>query len=167
MKVYAALFCTVVAGLLLAANVRPASASLASNLVQGSNEIKDNSVSLVVNSSGGPTSGPIVAGDIIEGIININNNITSGLPVNGALDVVFAFQIEAVGVSGGSGVAGNQIPLVLGNAPAGTLATLLTGANYSVLAGSHSADSYAVVSFAGLGRYHFDYGKFNCGKRVC
>ena len=142
------LFWMVVVGLLLAANVRSAvSGTLGSNLVGGINELKDNSVALVTLSDGTtPATGPLVAGDVVEGIVNIYDNITSGLPVNGALDVAFAFQIEAVGVSGGSGVAGNQIPLVVGNAPAGTLAKLLTGSNYTVLATSQSADSYAFVS---------------------
>ena len=142
------LFWMVVVGLLLAANVRSAvSGTLGSNLVGGINELKDNSVALVTLSDGTtPATGPLEVGDVIEGIINIYNNTTSGQPVNGALDIAFAFQVTGLGVSGGSGVAGNEIPLTLGNAPAGTLAKLLTGPNYTVLATTQSADSYAVVS---------------------
>ena len=47
-----ALFCLVLGALLLTAAVRPAAASLVSNLVNGSNEFKDNSVAYVTDSSG-------------------------------------------------------------------------------------------------------------------
>jgi hypothetical protein len=144
-----ALVCLLVGGLLLVANARLASASLITNLVNGSNELKDNSAAYVTQSDGKtvvPPGSTLVEGDIIVGIINVNNNITTGKPITGALDVVFAFQITYIGALGANGLAGNQVPITFGNAPAGTLALLLTGPQYSLLTTTLSADSFAFVS---------------------
>ena len=94
----------------------------------------------------------IVTGDVIEGVINIYNNKSSSAPfVSGALDVVFAFQVTAIGTLGQYGVAQTNYPFTLSNAPSGTLAKLLTGSQFSLLSTTLKGDSFAVVSSATTG----------------
>jgi hypothetical protein len=97
-----AAFCMVLAGLLLAVNVKSASASLASSLYFGKvNTLTDISESFAVEtSSGAPllSTDTIGVGDTIVGIANITTNVTGPiLNVSGQLDFVFAYKITAVG----------------------------------------------------------------------
>jgi len=141
------LFCLVIGGLLVAANARPASASLFNaNLIPGLNSFQDNSVAIALDPTTGKPTTTLTVGTEIVGIVNIglNNSRPSSPPpgqtITFQLDAVFAFKISAVNGAGFySQVPAGDIGYTLVADP-GKVASLL-----STIGGIGASNAFALV----------------------